>query len=289
MRCSVEEEQGGPARPKAIEFLRVKNPERPVVLNWDPPFGAVAGYKVFATENRFPAHMAEPLFAGKMRQFIDEQDLDGKATEFRVARGDNYYGVIWFDEDDNYSVVENLHEPNAAQEAFVDIKAFVGTQTRTYLRVKYQPGVVPMRDEAVHIYVRDVEPNGTALGKMASGAFKPEHVLLPEGDGFIDTETEVEWRKYYVAVAVGSDGVRRPQDLKVGGFLRLEEPQYLARDGKRKAGALLEAIRDQIELDLQRRSVTKEDLEGMLDRADNLAPFSPVVARLREKAKERFG
>ena len=287
---SEQQAPSGPRRPATIEFLRIKRPGRPVVLKWDTPFGEVAGYRVYATENKFPPQMAGALFAGQMRQFVDEEELEPTATELRIARADNYYAVISFDEDDNYTVVGHLREPDEDQEVLVDISAYVGTQSRTSTRVKYVPGVVAMRDREVHVYVRDVEPNKTTLNKMATGELPPDYRLKPEGDGFIDTVSEDEWRKFYVVVAVGKDGVRRPQNLELGGFVRLEDPQYLdPRGGKQKTDKLIEAVRDQLELELQRRSVTVDDFRAMLARADKLAPFHPMIARLRQKARDRFG
>lgn len=281
------DEPTGPHRPKELHFVRVKNPGKPLVLTWDPPLGEAAGFIVYATENRFPPHMAGPLFEGKMRQFIDEQRLEPGSIELRVARAESYYGVVWFDVDDNYYPVENLAEP-ASAEVFVDIKAFAFTQTRTYLRVRFTPPPVAMRDKQVELYIRDVEPNAAALARMAAGEMNPDYVLTPKGDGFIDTVSDQEWRKFYVAVAVGRDGVRRPMDLEAGAYLRVEEPQYLEREGKRKCDALMEKVRDQIEVELQRRSVTEDDMRKMIARADSLSPFNPMVERLRRKARERF-
>ncbi|MCB9733386.1 MAG: hypothetical protein H6745_12340 [Deltaproteobacteria bacterium] len=278
----------GPTRPAEIHFLRVKNPGKALTLVWDAAKDA-AGYIVYATENRFPPNMAGPLFEGKMRQFVDEQRFDRGITEFRAARAESYYGVIWYDEDDNYHLVTSLREPEGATEVLVDISAYAFTQARTYLRVKYVPGVVAMRDKQVDIYVRDVEPNKAALNRMAEGEMNPDFVLPARGDGFIDTVTEQEWRKYYVAVAVGRDGGRRPLSLEAGAYQRLEEPQYLEQGGKRKNDALMEQVRDQIEVELQRRSVTEEDVRRMLHRADDLSPFNPMVDRLKQKAKEKFG
>jgi|GEM_PF-1581216 len=279
----------GPSRPSQLSFLRIKDPGKPLSLTWDSPAGEVAGYIVFATENRFPPQMAGPLFEGKMRQFVDEQRLDRGVTEFRVARSEGYYAVIWYDVDDNYFEVTSLREPEASREVLVDIAAFPFTQARTFLRVKLVPPPVPMRDSHVDLYIKDVEPNPAALNRMAAGEMNPDFVLKARGDGFIDTVTEQEWRKFYTAVSVGKDGVRRPMDLKGGAYLRVEEPQYLARDGKRRCDQLMEKVRDQIELELQRRSVTAEDVARMLQRADDLSPFNPMVERLRRKARERFG
>lgn len=278
----------GPQRPSELHFLRIKNPGKPLVLHWDAPSGAPAGYIVYATENRFPPQMAGPLFEGKMRQFIDEQRVDRGATGYQTARAEGYYGVVWFDVDDNYFAVDNLREPEVPAEALVDIAAYPFTQARTYLRVKFQPAPVPMRDSHVDLYIRDVEPNKAALSRMVAGELNPDFVLVPKGDGFIDTVTDQEWRKYYSAISVGKDGTRRPMDLKAGPYLRLEEPQYLARDGKKKCDALMEKVRDQLELELQRRSVTADDVVRMLQRADDLSPFNPMVERLRRKARERF-
>ncbi|TNF25033.1 MAG: hypothetical protein EP329_23825 [Deltaproteobacteria bacterium] len=284
-----ETTEAGPQRPSKLDFLRIKDPGKPVSLAWDAPGGDVAGYIVYATENRFPPQMAGPLFEGKMRQFIDEERLDRGVTEYRVARGEAFYAVIWFDVDDNYYAVTGLREPEMAREVLVDIAAFPFTQARTYLRVKFVPPPVPMRDSHVDLYIRDVEPNAAALNRMAAGELNPDFVLQAKGDGFIDTVTDQEWRKYYTAVSVGKDGVRRPMELKAGAYQRVEEPQYLARDGKRLCDQLMEKVRDQIELELQRRSVTAEDMGRMLKRADDLSPFNPMVERLRRKARDRFG
>ena len=279
----------GPHRPSELHFLKVKNPGKPVVLTWDAPLGQVAGYIVYATENRFPPLMAAQLFAGKMKQFIDEERLERTATRFQAARAEAFYGVVWYDVDDNWYAVDRLAEPAEAQEVLVDIQAYPFTQARTYLRVKFVPPPVPMRDSHVDLFIRDVEPNKAALNRIAAGELNPDYALPAKGDGFIDTVTEQEWRKHYAAVAVGKDGVRRPLNLAAGPYQRLEEPQYLERDGKKKCDALMEKVRDQIELELQRRSVTADEVQRMLARADDLSPFNPMVERLRKKAKERFG
>jgi len=283
-----EHQPTGPRRPTELHFIKIRNPGKPLVLQWDAAAEA-AGYIVYATENRFPPNMAAPLFEGKMRAFIDEVQLDRGTAELRVARAESYYGVAWYDVDDNYFAATNVREPTGDLEILLDLKAYAFTQTRTYLRIKYQPGVVPMRDLQVDLYVRDVEPNNAALARIAEGTMNPDFVLPPKGDGFIDTVTEQEWRKHYVAVAVGNDGVRRPLGLEAGPYQRLEEPQYLEREGKRKCDLLMEKVRDQIELDLQRRTITAEEVEGMLTRADDLSPFNPMVDRLKRRARERFG
>ncbi|PIE18018.1 MAG: hypothetical protein CSA66_05160 [Proteobacteria bacterium] len=279
----------GPSRPQQLHFLRIRNPGKPLTLVWDPPAGVPAGFVVFATDNRFPPQMAAPLFAGQMRQFVDEIELERDALEFTTARAEAFYAVIWFDIDDNYQPVDNLREPDAATSPPVDIKSFAFTQVRSYLRIKYRPPVVPMRDLHVDLFVRDIEPTELALARMAEGSMNPDFVLPPRGDGFIDTLTAREWRKHYVAVAVGKDGTRRPLDLEAGGFLRLEEPQHLERGGKRKCDKLMEAVRDQLELELQRRSVSAEDFAKMVKRADDLSPFNPMIERIKRKARERFG
>jgi len=244
---------------------------------------------VYATSNPFPPAMAPQLFAGQMRQFIDEEKLPASQRELRVARAEKFYCVVWFDEDGNAQAVDNLKEPEELREVFIDLKAVAATQARTYLRVKYLPGIVEFRDAAVHVWVRDVEPNKSALAKMASGEIPPDHTLPAKGDGFVDTATEPEWRKFYVALALGKEGARRPLGLEAGGFVRLEEPQFIERDGKKKYEEIVELVRNQLEVDLQRKSVTVDEVKASLKRADDLAPFHPTITRLRQKAKERFG
>ncbi len=278
-----------PARPNAINFVRIREPGRPVELTWVAPHAEVAGYKLYATDNPFPAEMAGPLFAGQMRQFVDEQTLGPGETSYRAARADNFYAMVWYDVDDNYYVVDGLQEPQEAAEIFIDVTSMEATQPRTYLRVRWVPPPVDMRDREVHVFVRDVAPNKSALGRMASGATEPDFVLPPRGDGFIDTVTEVEWRKHYVALAVARDGSRRPLDLTSGGFLRLEAPNYLEREGARKAANLFGKVCEQLQRDLERRSITADDMRERFERADNLSPFDPSLQQLKDKAAERYG
>jgi len=285
------DEPTGPVLPTTLDFLKLKDSSRAATLTWTHPGNACTSYTVYATSNPFPPPMAPQLFAGKMKQFVDEEKLDARQSELRIARPERYYCVIWWDDEGNARVVDNLKEPGGevSKETFIDLKATVATQARTYLRVKYVPGIVEIRDDKVLVWVRDVEPNKAALSKMASGDAPPDYTLPARGDGFVDTATEAEWRKFYVAVALGQDGARRPLGLEAGGFVRLEEPQFVERDGKRKYDEIIEKVRDQLELDLQLKSVTADDIKASLKRADDLAPFHPTIARLREKARERFG
>lgn len=279
----------GPSRPASLQFLKIRDSERAATLLWDPPGPTCAGYIVYATNNPFPPNMVAPLLAGKMKQFIDENRLEPNVTELRVARAEKYYCVVWIDEDDNWAQVANLREPSSdVKEVFIDLKAVAATQARTYLRGRYKPGIVGFRDAAVHLWVRDVEPNKAALAKMASGEVPPEFTLPAQGDGFVDTATEQEWRKHYVALALGKDGVRRPLELELGGYVRLDEPQFLARDGRKRYDDIVELVRNQLEVDLQRKTLTLDEAKQMLKRADDLAPFHPTVARLKQKARERF-
>lgn len=282
-------EPTGPTQPATLDFLKIRDPGRPVTLTWTHPGASCVGYTVYITSNPFPPPMAPQLFAGKMKQFIDEEKLDGRAKSFQQARSERFYAVVWFDDEGNCDAVQNLKEPEELREVFIDLKATQATQARTYLRVKYLPGIVDFRDAAVHVWVRDVEPNKAALSKMASGEMPPDYTLPVKGDGFVDTATEPEWRKFYVALAVGKDGARRPLGLEAGGYVRLEEPQFLEREGKKKYDEIIELVRNQLEVDLQRKSVTVDDIRASLKKADDLAPFHPTVTRLKQKARERFG
>jgi hypothetical protein len=277
-----------PHRPQSLDFLKIRDTSRPTTLLWDNPGPTCRGYIVYGTQNPFPPQMAGPLLAGKMKQFVDEDRLEPRATELRVARPEGHYCVVWFDEDDNLWQVSNLREPSEAKAGPVDVKAVAATQARTYLRCRFVPGVVEFRDTAVHVWIRDVEPNKSALAKMASGELPPDFVLPPRGDGFIDTVTEPEWLKHYVALAVGKDGVRRPQELDCGGYVRLEDPQFLERDGRKKTERIVELIRDQLDVDLQRKTLTVDEAKTMLRRADDLAPFHPTIAKVKQLARDRF-
>ncbi|MCC6620032.1 MAG: hypothetical protein IT385_02185 [Deltaproteobacteria bacterium] len=289
MASSNEDGPTGPTRPATLDFLKIKDPGRPATIRWTHPGSACTGYVVYATSNPFPPPMAAQLLAGKMKTFVDEEKLDGRQKDFRVARAEKFYCVVWYDEDGNCRQVEGLAEPEDLREVFIDLKPVAATQARTYLRVKYLPGIVEFRDAAVHVWVRDVEPNKAALAKMASGEIPPDHVLPARGDGFVDTLTEPEWRKFYVALALGKEGARRPLSLEIGGYVRLEDAQFIERDGKKKYEEIIELVRNQLEVDLQRKSVTADEIKASLKRADDLAPFHPTIARLRQKAKERFG
>lgn len=277
-----------PSRPQSLNFLKIRDTSRPTTLLWDDPGPSCRGFIVYATNNPFPPQMAGPLLAGKMRQFVDENRFEPGTHRLVVARPESYYCVVWIDDEDNIEAASGLREPGETKEVLIDVKAHAATQVRTYLRARYRPGVVEFRDESVHVWVRDVEPNKAALNKMASGEFPPDYVLPPTGDGFIDTATEQEWKKFYVAIAVGQDGVRRPQELEIGGYVRLEDAQLLEKGGKRKLEQVVELIRNQLEVDLQRKSLTVDECKEMLKRADDLAPFHPVIAQLKQKARERF-
>jgi len=278
----------GPSRPSSLDFLKIRDSDKPTTLLWDDPGPSCRGFIVYATNNPFPPNMAGPLFQGKMRQFIDEDRLEAGTRSLRLARAERFYAVVWIDDEDNISPVDNLREPSEAKEVLVDIKAHAATQVRTYLRVRYKPGIVEFRDAAVHVWVRDVEPNKAALNKMVSGELPADIVLPAKGDGFVDTATEPEWKKHYVALALGKDHVRRPLELELGGYVRLEDPQFLERDGRKKYDQIVELVRNQLEVDLQRKTLTLDEARQMLKRADDLAPFHPVVVKLKQKARERF-
>lgn len=278
----------GPSRPATLDFLKIRDPEKPTTLFWDHPGAACRGFIVYATNNAFPANMTAPLFSGKMRQFIDEDRLEPNVKELKIARAERFYGVVWVDDEDNIFPVDNLREPSAGKEILIDLKAFTATQARTWLRARYRPGIVEFRDASVQVWVRDVEPNKAALSKMASGEVPADFVLPAKGDGFVDTLTEAEWKKHFVALAVGKDGVRRPLELELGGYVRLEEPQFLERDGKKKYDQIVELVRNQLEVDLQRKTLTLDEAKAMLKRADDLAPFNAVIVKLKQKARERF-
>ncbi len=277
-----------PYRPPTLEFLKIRDTSRPTTLFWDDPGSSCRGFTVYATQNPFPPQMAGPLLAGKMKQFIDENSFEPGTHTLVVARPENYYCVVWIDDEDNVRQAAGLREPGETKETLIDVKATAATQVRTYLRAKYRPGVVEFRDASVQIWVRDVEPNKAALNRMASGELPADFVLPAQGDGFIDTATEMEWKKFYVAIAVGKDGIRRPQDLEVGGYVRLEDPQYLEKGGKKKTDQVVELVRNQLEVDLQRKSLTVDECKAMLKRADDLAPFHPVISAIKTKARERF-
>ena len=278
----------GPSRPTSLDFLKIRDPEKPTTLFWDDPGPTCRGFIVYATNNAFPPNMAGPLFQGKMRQFIDEERLEASVKSYRVARAERFYGVVWIDDEDNIFPVTGLREPTEAKEVLVDIRAHAATQARTYLRARYKPGIVEFRDAAVHVWVRDVEPNKAALNKMASGEFPADFVLQAKGDGFVDTVTEAEWKKHFVALALGKDGTRRPLDLELGGYVRLEDPQFLEKDGRKKYDQIVELVRNQLEVDLQRKTLTLDEAKQMLKRAEDLAPFHPVIVKLKQKARERF-
>lgn len=279
----------GPSRPQTLDFLKLKDPGRAATLTWTHPGPKCVGFTVYATSNPFPPQMAAQLFAGKMKAFIDEEKLDARAKELRVARSEKFYAVVWHDDEGNAAAVADLKEPEEVRDVFIDLKAVAATQVRTYVRLRYLPGIVEFRDAAVHVWVRDVEPNKTALNKMASGEVPADYVLPVKGDGFVDTGTEPEWRKFYVALAVGKDGVRRPLGLEAGGYVRLEDPQFLEKEGRKRYEEIVELVRNQLEVDLQRKTLTLEDVRASLKKADDLAPFHPTITRLKQKARERFG
>lgn len=285
----MSDANAAPRRPSSVQFLKMRDPGRTTTLLWDDPGPNAAGLVVFATQNPLPPHMAAPLFEGKLKAFVDEERLEPSRRELRVARPENFYAIFWYDEDDVWQPVQNLREPALSSEVLVDIKAISATQARTYLRLHYEPGVVEFRDARIELWIRDIEPTGVALAKIAAGEVPADVVLPVRGDGFVDTLTEPEWKKYYVALAVGKDGVRRPLGLKSGGFQRLDEPQFIEPDGPRKYEAIVNLIRDQIEIDVQRKSMTAAELKPIFERADALAPFHPTIARLKQAARERFG
>ncbi len=275
-------------RPNSLTFLKILDTSRPTTLLWDDPGPTCGGLIVFATQNPFPPQMAGPLFGGKMRAFVDEERLEAGRRELRLARPEQYYCILWADEDDVWRPVANLREPAEKVDKVTALTAAAATQTRSFLRARYVPGLLA-HDAKVELWLRDLEPNAAALNRMAEGQLPPDLTLPARGDGFIDTLTEAEWRRHYVAVAVGPDGSRRPLVLEVGAFVRLDEPQFLEADGRKKQEALVERIRDQLEVDVARRSMTVDELRGIFGRADALAPFHPAIARLKQEARARFG
>ncbi len=285
----MTENAAGDRRPEVVQFLKIRDAGRPTTLLWDDPGPTCAGLVVYATQNPFPPHMTAPLFEGKLRSFIDEERLEPTRRELRVARAEKFYAVLWYDEDDRWQPVANLREPADTAELLMDLRAFTAPQVRTYLRARYEPGLVGFRDARVELWIRDLEPNKAALAKMASGEVPPDVILPARGDGFVDTLTEEEWKRHYVAVAVANDGSRRPLGLVLGRFERLDEPQFIEPEGRKKYDAIVHLIRDQLEVDIQRRTITADELRGTFQRADALAPFHPVIAKLKQAAKERFG
>jgi hypothetical protein len=275
-------------RPTHLNFLKIRDTSRPATLIWDDPGPTCAGLIVYATQNPFPPQMAPQLFAGRMRAFIDEERLEPTRRELRLARPEQHYCVLWADDDDVWREVPNLREPAERVEKVTPLAATVAVQAKTWLRGRYIPGLLK-HDERVELWLRDIEPNAAAINGMATGSVAADVTLPARGDGFVDTVTDPEWRRYYAAVAVTRDGVRRPLELELGGFVRLDEPQFIEPDGRRKYDALAERVRDQIEVDIQRRSMTAEELKGIFARADALAPFHPQIARLKQQARERFG
>jgi hypothetical protein len=278
-------------RPAIVQFLKIRDPGRPTTLLWEDPGPTCAGFVVFATQNPFPPQMTGPLFEGKLRSFIDEERLEADRRELRLARPEKFYAVLWFDEDDNWSEVKGLREPAeaASGDQNIDLKAFAATQVRTYLRAKYEPALVEFRDNRVELWIRDIEPNKAALARMAAGEVPPDVILPVRGDGFVDTQTEQEWKKFYVALVVGKDGRRRPLDLRIGGYQRLDEPQFLDGDGRKRYEDIVQLVRNQIEVDVQRKSMTIAEMKTIFERADALAPFHPAIAKLKQVARERFG
>lgn len=285
----MTENAAGDRRPEVVHFLKIRDPGRPTTLLWDDPGPDCAGLVVYATQNPFPPHMTAPLFEGKLRSFIDEERLEPSRRELRVARAEKFYAVLWFDEDDRWHEVSNLREPADTAELLMDLRAFTAAQPRTYLRARYEPGLVDFRDIRVELWIRDLEPNQAALAKMATGEIPPDVTLPARGDGFVDTLTEQEWKRFYIAVAVAGDGSRRPLGLVLGGYERLDEPQFIEADGRRKYESIVTLIRDQLEVDVQRKTIGADELRASFRRADALAPFHPVIARLKQVAKERFG
>lgn len=276
-------------RPASVQFLKIRDPGRPTTLLWDDPGPDCAGLVVFATQNAFPPQMTAPLFEGKLKSFIDEERVEPTRRELRLARPEKFYAVLWYNEDDQWFEVNNLREPAESAASDFDIKVFAANQVRTFLRARYEPALVEFRDSRVELWVRDIEPNKAALAKMAAGEVPPDVILPVHGDGFIDTVTEQEWKKFYVAIVVGKDGRRRGLDLKIGGYQRLDEPQFLDGDGRRRYEEIATLVRDQIEVDIQRKSMTSDELKTIFERADALAPFHPAIAKLKQAARERFG
>ncbi len=277
-----------PQRPDSLTFLRIRDTGRPVTLLWDDPGPSCAGLIVYATQKPFPPPMASQLFAGRMRAFVDEERLEPTRRELRLARPEQFYCVLWADDDDVWREVANLREPAERVEKVTALAATIATQTKTYLRGRFKPGLL-VEDVRVELWLRDLEPNAAALNGMATGTLPADVTLAARGDGFVDTVTDPDWRRHYAAVAVTREGHRRPLELELGGFVRLDEPQFVEPDGRRKYDALAERVRDQIEVDIQRRSMTADELKGIFGRADALAPFHPQIARLKQQARERFG
>lgn len=279
-------------RPSTLHFLKVRDTSRPTVLTWGPLDPNARELVVYSTSNAFPPEMARELFAGKMRSFVDEDTLELPVVNLRLARPDRFYAILWVDDEGNMYPVDDLREVSAIkgqQESDLLLEVASGMQVRTFLRARFLPYADDARDKAIHVWARDLEPDSVALAKMASGEIAPDFVLSPSCDGFIDTQSELDWRKFYVALAMGKDGKRRPLSLEVGPFVRLQMPAWLEPEGRRKHDKLMTLIREQLELDLQRKSISADDFYASLKRAEILAPWHSMIGQLRLAARVRFG
>lgn len=273
--------------PDTLEFLAVARPGEATMLTWLPPSGDVAGYVVYATKNPFPPRMAPELFAGRMAAYVRETPLGPDVHELRLEATEPFYAVVAKRADGAVAVAADLREVSST--APRRLEAAMGVQCRTYLRARWIPRPHRGRAAEVAVYIMDDAPEDEDLGAMLSGSAAPDYRLDPLGDGFIDTATPRDFRKFYAAVLVSADGSRRPLRLLVGGFQRLEAPVYLSEEGPALQRALMEAVTLQIASELRAREVDEGEIRAMLDRALDLSPDHDEVRRLAALAAKRFG
>ena len=276
-------------RPERLDFLRVQLPGRPVCLTWRRPPGRVEGYMVLATQNPFPPELTAEIWRGRMDDFVYQVRTNGTSTEFRSDEAAGFYAVLAVQAGDVWLPVQNLREDSDRTETPLALSPVEVTQERTFVRARWTPLPSVERDREVHVWRLASPPAEDHLGSMVLGLVPPHHRLDPSCDGFIDTITEEGFRVYYVAVAVDLTGGRRPLRLITGAFQRLEAPAFLEAGGYAKHETLVQAVVDQLELELQLSDTTAEELRARLARADDLAPRHPDLARIAARARKRFG
>lgn len=274
------------SRPDELEFFKVERPGAPLALAWNPAEGA-GSYLVYATDNPFPPAMAKELFAGRMGAFVSEREVSG--ARFETDEASAFYAVVAKLEGDVWIAAERVRDAfhDSADQSLEHFELAPATQARTFVRGRWGATSAVK----VELFVRDDRPSSRELTAMIRGEDTPSATFAGSCDGFVDTKTEPEWRKFYGAVAIDAQGGRRPLSLELGPFVHVRRAGYLEEPAaaERKLGELMDAVVRQLDVEVRARSSTRDGLEEKLARAKALYPAYRGLKRVEEAIEERFG
>lgn len=275
------------ANPDRLLFLKVDAPGQPLRLTWRRPRGAIRGFMLLSTQNPFPPEMAPEFFAGRMTDFFKETPLGPESGGHETESAAPYYCVLAY-LDTGWQQVQGLHvETELRGEAPLALDPLEATQPRTMNRGRLVP--TPTEDDfEVQIFVRSDRPDDEALAAMLSGFSDPDYQLTARCDGFIDNVTGEGFRVHYAAVAVDVHGHHRPLRLQMGGFQPLTRPALLDKNAQQRVTDLHNTVVAQLEAELQRKSVTVEELTPMLARATELLGDDSRLDVVRARVAKRF-